>query len=85
MRIKFVKQNDVLISVKIYATEDRMARLIIDPNNMTYSVVDPTTGFAFSTGGGVKNLEVLHRKAKKALKAYLNVTFTKEKRNVKPK
>lgn len=82
IRIKFIKQNHLLVSHKIYCNGDKMARLIIDTEKMEYMIVDPLTGFAFDQGGGVTNLEVLQRKAKKALKNYLGVAFDKEKRNV---
>lgn len=82
MRIKFTKQNHLMVSHKIFANGDKMARLIIDTEKMEYLICDPLTGFVFEEGGGVTNLEVLQRKAKKALKSFLGVSFQKEKRNV---
>ncbi len=81
-RIKFSKQDHLLVSHKIYMYGDKSARLIIDTEKMEFMVVDPITGFVFESGGGVTNLEVLQRKAKKALKKFLGASFEKEKRNV---
>lgn len=82
-RIKFCKQDHLLVSNRIYSNGHKMSRLIIDTQSMEYKLVDPVTGFIFESGGGVTNLEVLQRKAKKALKKFLGISFTKEKRNVK--
>ena len=83
-RIKFSKQEHLLVSVRIYSNGNKMTRLILDTEKMEYKLVDPVTGYIFESGGGVTNLEVLQRKAKKALKNFLGVSFTKEKRNVQP-
>lgn len=81
-RIRFEKQDNLLVSVRIFANEeDKMVRLIIDTEAMEYKLVDPVTGFVFETGGNVTNLEVLQRKAKKALKKFLDIHFEKEVRN----
>lgn len=83
MRIKFMKQDHLMVSHKIYSNGNKMARLVLDPNAMTFSIVDPMNGYIFESGGGVTNFEVLQRKAKKALKKFLGISFEKEKRNVK--
>ena len=84
MRIKFHKQNNILVSVKIYSNGEKMARLIVDTDNMKYKLVDPVTGYIHESGGeGITNLEVLQRKAKKALKECLGLYFEKENRDVK--
>jgi hypothetical protein len=83
-RIKFNKQDHLLVSNKIYSTEDgsKMVRLIIDTDAMEYWLVDPITAFKLRVGGeGITNFEVLQRNAKKALKAYLGIKFEKEVRN----
>lgn len=82
-RIKFMKQDHLMVSHRIYSNGNKIARLILDTSKMEYKIVDPVTGFVFESGGGVTNLEVLQRKGKKALKKFLGVTFTKEKRNVR--
>lgn len=82
-RIKFQKHGNLLASCKVYTYGDKSARLILDPEKMEYYISDPVTGFVFESGGGVTNLEVLQRKAKKALKKYLGTGFEKEKRNVR--
>lgn len=85
LRIKFQKHDHVLISYKIYSNGEKMVRLVIDTQEMVYKIVDPVTGYALEVGGGVTNLEVLQRKAKKALKNFLGIKFEKESRNVQPK
>ena len=83
MRIKFHKKDHLLVSVKIYSDGHKLVRLMIDTHNMTYKLIDPITGIAHAVGGeGITNLEVLQRKAKKALKDTLGIYFEKEERNV---
>ena len=72
-----------MFSVKIYSNGDKMVRLIIDTDKMEYQLVDPVTGYIHESGGNVTNLEVLQRKAKRAIKKFLGVEFQKEVRNVK--
>ena len=80
-RIKYQEQGKLLVSYRIFENENRTCRIIIDTEELTYKLVDPITGFVQRSGGeGVNNLEVLLRHAKKAIKAYLNITFDKEKR-----
>lgn len=83
MRIKFHTQDNKMFSVKIFSNGTKMVRLIIDTEKMEYQLVDPVTGLIHETGGNVTNLEVLQRKAKKAIKKFLNIEFVKEVRNVK--
>jgi hypothetical protein len=82
MRIKFHKKDEKMFSVKIYSNGQKMVRLVIDTHKMEYQLVDPVTGYIHDSGGGVTNLEVLQRKAKKAIKVFLNIEFEKEVRNV---
>lgn len=83
MRIKFHKKDHLMVSVKIYSNGDKLARLIVDTENMMFKIVDPVTGYIHDSGGeGITNLEVLQRKAKKALKNCLGLYFEKEVRNV---
>ena len=82
MRIKFHRKEEKLFSVKIFSNGTKMVRLIIDTHEMEYQLVDPVTGYIHESGGNVTNLEVLQRKAKKAIKKFLNIEFEKEVRNV---
>lgn len=82
MRIKFHTVDNKLCSVKIFSNGKKMVRLIIDKDTMVYQLVDPVTGYIHDSGGNVTNLEVLQRKAKKAIKEFLNIEFEKEVRNV---
>jgi hypothetical protein len=83
MRIKFYKQENKLTSVKIFSNGTKMVRLVIDTEAMMYQLVDPASGYIHDSGGNVTNLEVLQRKAKRAIKKLLNIEFEKEVRNVK--
>lgn len=83
MRIKFYKQENKMTSVKIFSNGTKMIRLIIDTDAMIYQLVDPVSGYIHASGGDVTNLEVLQRKAKRAIKELLNIDFEKEVRNVK--
>lgn len=82
MRIKFHTVDNTLCSVKIFSNGKKMVRLVIDKDEMIYKLVDPVTGYVHDTGGNVTNLEVLQRKAKNAIKKFLNIEFEKEVRNV---
>ncbi len=82
-RIKYEKQDDKYVSFQIYSNGAKMVRIHLDPDKMEYKLVDPVTGFVFETGGNVTNFEVLQRKAKKAIKKFLNIHFAKEERNVR--
>lgn len=81
-RIKFHKNGDKLSSVKIFSNGEKMVRLVIDTQKMEYYLLDPVTGHLHESGGNVTNLEVLQRKAKKAIKKLLKIEFVKETRNV---
>ena len=83
MRIKFNTADNIMVSVKMFSNGTHMVRLIIDTDKMIYQLVDPVSGYVHQTGGGVTNLEVLQRKAKRAIKEFLNIEFEKEVRNVK--
>lgn len=82
MRIKFHTADHKMFSVKIFSNGTHMVRLVLDTEAMEYHLVDPVTGYVHESGGGVTNLEVLQRKAKKAIKKFLNIEFEKEVRNV---
>lgn len=83
MRIKFHKKDNFLISVKVYSNGTKLVRLLIDKDAMQYKLIDPVTGYVHESGGeGISNLEVLQRKAKRALKDCLGIYFEKEIRNV---
>lgn len=83
-RIKFQKRDHLLVSYKIYSNGYKTVRLFIDTQEMVYKLADPVSGVVLETGGqGINNLEVLQRRAKKALQAFLEIDFDKEVRNVK--
>lgn len=82
MRIKFHKDGNKLYSVKIFSNGTKMVRLVLDKDKMEYQLIDPVTGLIHESGGNVTNLEVLQRKAKRAIKKFLNIEFEKEVRNV---
>lgn len=80
MRIKYEKQGDLLVSVRIFSNGRRVVKLVIDTKAMTYSIQDVMTNYVYEQGGGVTNMEVLQRKAKKHLKEFLDIYFEKETR-----
>ena len=81
MRIRYERHGDLLVSAKIYSDGNRLVKLIIDPTNMTFKIVDVMTQHPYEEGGDVNNLEVLYRKAKRHLKKFLDIHFEKEERN----
>lgn len=82
-RIKFIKQDNMMISHKIFTDGERIVRVMIDTTHMVYKFVDPVTGILHKTGGeGINNLEVLQRHVKRDLKEFLGVHFDEEKRKV---
>lgn len=82
MRIRFEKQDHLLVSLKLFSNGAKIVRLILDTEKMEYKIVDAITGFVYQSGGNVTNLEVLQRKGKKSLKKFLDIHFEKEVRNV---
>jgi hypothetical protein len=83
-RIKFQKQNNLLVSHKVFVNGNKAARLIIDTEKLTYSLVDPVTGFVLeSSTKEYGNLEVVQRNAKKALEKYVGIKFEKEPKRPK--
>lgn len=76
-------QGDLYVSRKIFTDPGltKMCRLHIDKERMEFRIVDAVTGAAYVEGGGVSNEEVLFRKAKRTLKKFLGIEFTKEERN----
>jgi hypothetical protein len=83
MRIRFEKQDHLLVSVKLFSNGEKIVRLILDTHEMEYRIVDAVTGFIYEDGGNVTNMEVLQRKGKRHLKKFLGIHFDKEVRNVK--
>lgn len=84
MRIRFEKQNHLLVSIKLFSDGKKIVRLILDTEKMEYKIVDAITGFVYESGGDVTNLEVLQRKGKRQLKRFLpTIHFEKEVRDVK--
>lgn len=82
MRIRFEKQEHLLVSVKLFSNGEKIVRLILDTDSMEYRIVDAITGFVYEAGGNVTNMEVLQRKGKRHLKKFLGIHFEKEVRNV---
>lgn len=83
-RIKFAKDGNLMISVKIYSNGHQMVRVVIDTSTVTFKFIDPVTGIALKHGPtGITNLEVLQRHVKKELKSYLGISFDKETRQKK--
>lgn len=79
-RIKFDKQENLMISQKIFDVGHKKCRVIIDTTAMTFKLVDPVTGLVHKEiKKDIKNLEVLQRHVKKELKDF-GVKFTKETR-----
>ena len=84
MRIRFEKQNHLLVSVKLFSDGQKIVRLILDTDKMEYKIVDAVTGFVYESGGDVTNMEVLYRKGKRQLKRFLpTIHFEKETREVR--
>lgn len=84
-RIRYEKQDKLLVSVQLYSDGSKFVRIVIDTEKMEYRLVDPVTGYIIQSGGNVTNLEVLQRKAKRELKKLLGISMPKEKRNVSRK
>lgn len=84
MRIKYIKEGDLMQSARIYSNGKNVVRIVINIQEMKYRLVDPVTGIVRKQGGeGINNLEVLMRKAKKGLKDYLGLYFEKESRELR--
>lgn len=83
MRIKYIREGNLMLSTKIYSNGHQMVRVIIDVDKMIYKLVDPVTGIVFKQSDKkITNLEVLQRHVKKGLTSYLNIKFDKEVRDV---
>jgi hypothetical protein len=80
-RLRYEKQGNLKVSAKIFSNGRKMVRIVIDPDNMTFKLVDVVTGHVYDEGGNVTNEEVLLRKAKRHLKKLLDIYFEKEERN----
>jgi hypothetical protein len=82
-RIKFIRDGKNLFSHKIFTDGDKIVRVVINTEEVTFKLIDPVMGYTHVSGGeGITNLEVLQRHVKKALKDLLGVKFEKEKRKV---
>lgn len=80
-RLRYERQGDLLVSVKMYSNGEKIVKLILDTKEMTIKIVDVLTGHVYEELGGVTNQEVLLRKAKRHLKKFLDIHFEKEERN----
>lgn len=84
MRIKFIKEGNLMVSQKIYSNGIQQVRVIINIETMSFKFIEPHSGVTLKESScKVTNLEVLQRHVKKDLKSYLGIKFTKEKRTVK--
>lgn len=81
-RVRYEKHdNGELVSVRYFSDGAKMVRLIINPTTMRWSIRDAVTGQVYKSGGeGLTNLEVVYRNAKKAIKNFLKIDFSKEYR-----
>ena len=82
-RIRFEKQGDLRVSQQMFSNGEKLVRLILNPLEMIFTIVDATTGHVYITGGdNINNYEVLQRNGKKALAEFLDIEFTKERKKV---
>lgn len=80
-RIKYDTNGKLMISKKIYSNGHKMARVIIDTEELVFKLIDPVTGVAhYESSKKWSNLEVLQRHVKMELKDKLGIRFDKEKR-----
>ena len=81
-RIRYeTHDNGEMVSVKFFSDGKKLVRLVINPDSMIWQIRDAVTGNVYNSGGeGITNLEVLLRKAKKALQDFLKLQFVKEYR-----
>lgn len=83
MRLRFEKQDDMFVSMKIYSDGQKMVRLVLHPEDMFWQIIDAATGHVYVTGGEhITNYEVLQRSAKRALIQFVGLNFEKERRTV---
>lgn len=81
MRIKFLRDGDIMMSHRIYSNGVKSVRVVIEVQTNTFKFVDPATGVCLFKGPeGLTNLEVLQRHVKKCLRSYLGIHFEKEVR-----
>lgn len=82
-RIRFETQGDVRVSQNMFSDGQKLVRLILHPKEMYFKIVDAVSGHVYLMGGEhISNYEVLQRNAKKALAEFLDIEFTKERKNV---
>ncbi len=81
-RIRYEKHdNGELVSVRYFSDGEKMVRLVVDPAKMTWQIRDAVTGNVYEIGEqGWTNLEVVYRNAKKAIRKFLKLEFSKEYR-----
>ncbi len=80
-RMRYEKHGHLLVSAKIYSDGEKVVKLILDTEQMTFKIQDVLTQHIYEEGGNVTNLEVLQRKAKRHLAKFLDIYFEKEDRN----
>lgn len=81
VRIKYDTNEKLMISKKIFSNGNKVARVIIDTESLTFKFIDPITGLShFESSKKWTNLEVLQRHVKIELKNKLGIRFSKEKR-----
>lgn len=80
-RIRYEKHdNGELVSVRMFSDGTKIVRLVVHPEKMRFEIRDAVTGNVYVYGEGWSNLEVVYRNAKKAIKKFLQVDFSKEYR-----
>jgi len=81
-RIRYNRSNEgLLVSGRaLYAGNDDYVLVKLDTENFRFEIVNAVEGTIISEGGNTKNLAVLKKQAKRALKA-IGVEFDEETRN----
>lgn len=79
-RIRYEQDGPWLVSARVFTANGKSYRVKLNIVEMIYQIVDVETGGHPISGGGTKNLAVLKRTAKRALKD-LGYNFGEEKRN----
>lgn len=82
-RIRFENQGELKVSQQLFSNGQKLVRLVLNPEKKYFQIIDAATGHIYITGGEhINNYEVLQRNAKKALAEFLDIEFTKERKNV---
>lgn len=83
-RIRYTKDGNLLSSRRVFSVNlndsEISAKVILNTDSMTFTIVDSATDEVLLTGGRTKNLAVLKIQAKEGLKE-LGYEFSSEVRN----